>query len=244
MEHAVIAREDLERWAGYLIDYSLGGITADDVVMLKGEPITWPLMSILQDRIFAAGGLADVHLVAPDNDRGKVWGASIARHGTPAQIARTPDWHRARYEAMTKYIEILGAEAPALSTGLPQENAMALMRADEPFKRIRLAKPWLLTLYPTQGFADLEGMSLAAYTDVIVRASVEDPRALEEIERPIKEAMERSSEIRIVTRHPREDRLLELRMRIAGQRVIPCTGKRNFPDGEVFTSPDARTVEG
>ena len=32
------------------------------------------------------------------------------------------------------------------------------MRADEPYKNIRLLKPWVLTLYPTQGFADLEGM--------------------------------------------------------------------------------------
>ena len=65
---------------------SLNGISKDDVVMIKGEHITWPLMSMLQDKIFAAGGIADVNLVAPDNDRGKVFGASIARHGTVEQI--------------------------------------------------------------------------------------------------------------------------------------------------------------
>lgn len=74
MEHARISRNDLETWAGYLLDYALGGVQADDVIMIKGEHITWPLMSILQDKIFAAGGIADVNIVAPDNDRGKVWG--------------------------------------------------------------------------------------------------------------------------------------------------------------------------
>lgn len=242
--HASISEHDLNTWADYLLDYSLGGVKPDDVIMIKGEHITWPLMSVLQDKIFAAGGIADVNIVAPDNDRGKVWGASIARHGTVEQIARVPEWHGARYEAMTKYIEILGAENPALSAGQPEDTAMAVMRADEAFKRIRLGKPWLLTLYPTQGFADLEGMTLAEYTDVIVSASVVDPRELDRVEQDIHEVMDRSSVIRIQTRHPRDGRTLELRMNIVDRHVIKCTGKRNFPDGEVFTSPNADTVEG
>ncbi len=244
MEHAVISREDLETWAGYLLDYSLGGITKNDVVMIKGEHIAWPLISVLQDRIFAAGGIADVNIVAPDNDRGKVWGASIARHGSVEQIEQVPEWHKLRYDAMTKYIEILGAENPALSSGLPEHTATAVMRVDEQYKRIRLGKPWLLTLYPTKGFADLEGMSLEEYTRIIVSASTVDPHELDRVEQDIWELMSRSSNIRIVTRHPEHGTTHELRMSIGEQNVIKCTGKRNFPDGEVFTSPDASSVEG
>ena len=77
-----IAKKDLETWADYLLNYSLGGIKKDDVVMIKGENICWPLMSVLQDKIFAAGGIADINIVAPDNDRGKVWGNSMAIHGS------------------------------------------------------------------------------------------------------------------------------------------------------------------
>lgn len=239
-----IERTQLETWAECLLDYSLGGIAADDVVMLKGEPITWPLMSVLQDKIFAAGGLADVCLVAPDNDRGKVWGASITRHGTVDQIERVPEWHLARYEAMSKYVEILGAESPALFAALPEETHKALMRVDETYKNIRLLKPWVLTLFPTQGFADLEGMSLQEYADVIVSASMVDPRQLEAIEAPLHDLMSNSRTVRIVTKCPRTGRTLELTMDIAGRNIIKCTGKRNVPDGEVFTSPDARSPEG
>jgi aminopeptidase len=240
---ARIARKDLETWADYLLDHSLE-LSASDVVMVKGEPIAWPLISVLQDKIFAAGALADVNLVAPDNDRGKVWGASIARHGTAEQIARTPAWHRARYEEMSKYIEVLGAESPELYAGLPDDTAQALARADAPFKELRLAVPWVLTLFPTQGFADLEEMSLERYTEVIVGASTVDPRVLDEIEQPIHDAMARSETVRIVTEHPADRRRLELSMGIGGRKIVKCTGKRNFPDGEVFTSPDARTPEG
>lgn len=241
---ALISHEELETWAGYLLDYSLGGVKKDDIIMLKGEHITWPLMSVLQDKIFAAGGIADINIVAPDNDRGKVWGASMARHGTIEQIQRVPAWHVERYKAMTKYIEILGAENPELYADTPDETAQAIMRADEPCKNIRLLKPWVLTLFPTQGFADMEGMSLEQYTRVVVNASMVDPRILDDVEDEIYRIMGISKHIRIQTVHPKNGKLLELTMDINGRNVVKCTGKRNFPDGEVFTSPNADTVEG
>lgn len=241
---AKISQKDLETWADYLLNHSLGGIKPEDVVMLKGEHITWPLMSVLQDKIFAAGAIADINIVAPDNDRGKVWGASITKFGTTAQILRVPDWHRMRYEAMTKYIEILGAENPALFSNLPEETAAELMKADHPFKTIRLSKPWLLTLFPTQAFADLEGMSLEQYTDIIVKASTTDHKILGEIEEPLAQLMEKAKTIKIQTQYPKTGNLLELEMSIAGRLVSRCIGERNFPDGEIFTSPDANSVEG
>lgn len=234
----------LETWASYLLDHSLGGLTRDDIVMLKGEPITWPLMSVLQDEIFAAGAIADVNLVAPDNDRGRVWGASMARHGSLAQIERVPAWQRERYETMTKYVEILGAESPELFADLPDETARAIARADDPVRNVRMLKPWCLTLFPTPAFAAMEGMSLEEYTDTVVSASITDPRELDTLEEPIREAMHEARTIRVVTEHPDDGRRLELSMSIDGRNVVKCTGKRNFPDGEVFTSPDASTVEG
>jgi len=242
--HASILKKDLETWASYLLDYSLGGIKPEDIVMIKGEHICWPLMSILQDKILKAGAITDINLVAPDNDRGKVWGASMAKHGTNDQIKRVPIWHEERYKAMTKYIEILGAENPELFTNLPEENAQAIMREDEPFKNIRLAKQWVLTLYPTKGFADLEGMTLEEYSEVIVKASTIDPRKLEDLEEEIYQVMNNSQFIRIQTQHPDSGKLLELHMDISNRNVVKCTGKLNFPDGEVFTSPDANSVEG
>ncbi len=240
----LINEQDLKTWATYLLDYSLGGVQPDDVIMIKGENICWPLISVLQDKIFEAGGIADVNIVAPDNDRGKVWGASMAKFGSVEQIQKVPKWHKERYEAMTKYIEILGAENPKLFTGVKEDLAQEIMKVDEPIKNIRLAKPWVLTLFPTQGFADLEGMTLEEYTRVIVNASTVDPRYLEDVEEDIYKLMDKSETIRIQTEHPKTGKLLELKMSIANKNIVKCTGKRNFPDGEVFTSPNANTVEG
>jgi len=239
-----ISQKDLETWAGYLLDYSLEGIIPGDIVMIKGEHITWPLMTVLQDKIISSGGIADIYLVPPDNDRGKVWGASMARHGSIDQIKQVPSWLEDRYKSMTKYIEILGSELPALYANLPDDTQQAIMKADEPFKMIRLFKPWVLTLFPTQGFADMEGMSLEEYKNFIVKASIVDPRMLNDVEEDIYQLMSKSEVIKIITTHPDSGSELELKMNIGGRNIVKCAGERNFPDGEVFTSPDANTVEG
>jgi aminopeptidase len=239
-----IEKKNLETWADYLLNYSLGGIEKNDVVMIKGENISWPLMSVLQDKIFAAGGIADINIVAPDNDRGKVWGNSMAIHGSMEQINKVSNWHVDRYKAMTKYIEILGVSNPDLFQNSKEDLAKEIMKVDAPVKDIRLAKPWVLTLFPTKGFADMEGMTLKEYSDFIVKASTVDPRLLDAVEEDIYQLLKKSSELRIQTIHPKTKKELELKMNIAGRNIIKCTGENNFPDGEVFTSPDANSVEG
>ena len=244
MQEPTIDPKDLETWAGFLLDHSLGGITPDDRVMIKGERICWPLMAVLERRIIAAGGVPDVYLVAPNNDRGRVWSAAVGRHGTPAQLERVPPWHLGRYESMTKYIEVLGAEDPSQYAGLEAEQVKGLATADLPFATIRLAKPWVLTLYPTPGFAAMEGMDLDEYTRFIVKASTTDPCSLKQAEEVMQPHFQQARTITIETHLPAEGRDLRLTMNIEPGLVTASYGLRNFPDGELFTSPDARSPEG
>lgn len=244
MLEPTIDAKDLEQWAAFILDHSLGGITDQDRVMIKGERICWPLMAVLERRIAEVGGLPDVYLVPPNNDRGRVWSATMGRAATPAQLALVPDWHVERYESMTKYIEVLGAEDPGQYTGLDAEQVKALAMADRPFSSIRLAKPWVLTLYPTPGFAAMEGMDLEDYTRFIVRASTADPRSLKAAEEALLPHFDGARQITIETHHPLQHRDLSLTMNIEPGRVTMSYGLRNFPDGELFTSPDARSPQG
>ncbi|MFH1130971.1 MAG: aminopeptidase [Pseudomonadota bacterium] len=244
MLEPTIDKKDLEKWAGFLLDHSLGGIETNDRVMIKGERICWPLMEVLERKVIEAGGIPDVCLVPPNNERGRVWSSAMGRVGSAEQIERVPDWHGMRFEGMTKYIEVLGAEDPSQYTGLSADQIKRLALADRPFANIRLAKPWVLTLFPTPGFAELEGMDLNEYVGFIVRASTTDPRPLKKAEDKIAPYLERASKVTIETHHPHENRELKLTLGLEGCRVISCYGLRNFPDGEVFTSPDARSAQG
>lgn len=244
MEEPAIAPADLETWAGFLLDHSLGGIEPSDRIMIKGERICWPLMAVLERRVIEAGAIPDICLVPPNNERGRVWSATMGRHGSAEQMARVPDWHRLRYESMTKYIEVLGAEAPTHYSELTADQVRLLASADRPFANLRMARPWVLTLFPTPGFAAMEGIPLEEYARFIVRASTTDPRPLREAEERVAARLREARELRIHTFCPRRGRELELRLDISPSRPSLSYGLRNFPDGEVFTSPDARSAEG
>jgi len=240
----MIDQRDLEIWAGFLLEHSVGGVGAGDRVMIKGESVCWPLMAVLERKVIESGAVPDVYLVPPNNDRGKVWSAAMGRVGSADQLAQVPDWHGARYESMTKYIEVLGAEDPSQFMGLDAEQGQSLAAADRPYADIRLSKPWVITLFPTAAFAEMEGMSVDEFERFIVGASTVDPTPLREAEERIAPVVHEGSRVRIVTRCPREDRDLALEMDISGGRAVLSYGLRNFPDGEVFTSPDASSVQG
>lgn len=244
MREPTIDPSDLETWARFLLEHSLGGIEPSGRVMIKGERIGWPLMEVLERKVIEAGAVPDVYLVPPNNDRGRVWSAAMGRFGTPEQIGRIPSWHRERYESMTKYVEVLGGEDPSRYTEVGASGQRAIVAADRPFTDLRVSKPWVITLYPTPAFAALEGIDFHEYTRFLVQASTADPRPLREAEERIAPLFDRSKAMTVVTHHPREGRDLTLQLGIEPSRGSLSYGLRNFPDGEVFTSPDARLTEG
>jgi aminopeptidase len=234
---------DLETWAHILLDHSLGGIAPGERVMIKGERICWPLMAVLERGVAEAGGVPDVYLVPPNNERGRVWSATMAAHGMPEQLSAVPDWHRARYESFSKYVEVLGAEDPSAYASLTAPQSQSLAAADRPFADLRLARRWVITLYPTPAFAAMEGLPLDEYVRFIVGASTTDPRPLREAEERLAPLFRGGHTMRLLTRHP-DGRGFELRIDITPSLPTLSYGLRNFPDGEIYTSPDARATAG
>jgi aminopeptidase len=226
------------------VEHSLGGVTAGEKVMIKGERIAWPLMERLEEAVIAWGGVPDVLLVPPNNERGRVWSAAMGRHGRAAQLESVPAWHGDRYASMTKYVEVLGAESPASYAGLPSGAAAALARCDRPYVDLRLARRWVITLYPTPAYAQMEDLPLEEYVRFVVNASTVDPRPLLDSELMLEPLFEHGKRMEIVTWHPVEKRELLLVLDLSESIPVLSHGLRNVPDGEIFTSPDARSAEG
>ena len=87
-------------------------------------------------------------------------------------------------------------------------------------------------------------MDVQEYADFIVLASTQDPTPLLAAEEKLAPIFKDGSTMEIVTEHPVEKRELKLTMDLKESRPVMSYGLRNFPDGEIFTSPDARSVEG
>jgi aminopeptidase len=244
VQETKIDKKMLEIWADYLLDHSLGGVVPGDRVMIKGERIGWPLMEVLERKVIEAGAVPDVNMVPPNNDRGRVWSSNMGRFGNEQQFVEAPSWCEDRYKSMTKYVEILGAEEPSNFVGLTPEQSGAVVSADAPYAKIRLAKNWVITLFPTPKMAEMEGLEFDDYVNFIVRASTTDPTPLREAEEQINPLIENAKTMTIVTEHPHDKRELTLEMNLELSHPTMSYGLRNFPDGEVFTSPDARSPQG
>ena len=103
----------------------------------------------------------------------------------------------------------------------------------------------VVTAFPTNASAQDAEMSLADYEDFVYRAGFlddEDPvaswQALGEKLARLAEWLGTKKELRVVTEGT------DLTVGVEGRTWIPCDGKENFPDGEVFTGPVETSVEG
>jgi aminopeptidase len=104
---------------------------------------------------------------------------------------------------------------------------------------------WTGTLYPTQAFAQDAEMSLREFENFVYRACLIDEadpieawKAISKEQQRVTDWLNKAREIHVVG--PDTD----LRLEVTGRKWINCDGHENFPDGEIFTGPIERSVNG
>lgn len=97
---------------------------------------------------------------------------------------------------------------------------------------------WVILRYPTPNFAQSANMSTAAFEDFYFDVCTMDYPKLEKAMIPLVNLMKNTDSVHIVG--PETD----LSFSIKGINVIPCFGRRNIPDGEVYTAPIKDSING
>jgi len=98
---------------------------------------------------------------------------------------------------------------------------------------------WVVLRYPTDAFAQSAGMSGEAFEDWFYRVCTVDYKKMGEAFGPLKKLMERTDQVRISG--PGKT---DLTFSIKDIPVVPCSGQRNLPDGEIYTAPVKDSVNG
>jgi aminopeptidase len=109
----------------------------------------------------------------------------------------------------------------------------------------RGAMHWCLTVYPTHAMAQDADMSLSDYCDFVFEAGMlneEDPVAY--WKKVGQEQQKMADWLKGRDQVILKGSNVDLRMSIKDRVFIPCDGKFNFPDGEIFTGPVEDSVEG
>jgi aminopeptidase len=175
----------------------------------------------------------------------------LLAHGSDAQLVYADPYRQRMVEQSDAVVRILSDENTRATSEINPERLGLLKKGQAPVaagysRMIADGRPYTLTLFPTEAYAQDAEMSLSQFEDFVFRAcfldSDEDPeerwRALSQEQQRIVDWLAGKRTVRV------EGRRTDLRFSIEGRTFINSDGKRNFPSGEVFTSPVHETVEG
>ena len=234
----------IERLAGVLVDYSTR-VKQGDLVCIDTGPAAAPLVREVWRRVLDAGAHPHLRLDvdgAPD---------LLLRDGTDAQLDWVSPLRKAEVERADVRIAIEADVNTRGNTGVDPERQARSERAREPLRRVHFARASagelraVVTLYPTDAAAQDADMSLSEYEDFVFHAGLldrDDPvaewEALGRTYARLADWLDERREIRIVGDGT------DLTLGVAGRTWVPCDGRENFPDGEVFTGPVETKVDG
>ncbi|MBO8140632.1 MAG: aminopeptidase [Firmicutes bacterium] len=157
------------------------------------------------------------------------------------QLAAIGAHEAAFMEQMDAYVAIRGWRNPAELSEVPADR-MTLYQKHwwEPVHgRVRVPRTkWCVLRYPTAAMAFSANMSVPAFTDFYFNACLLDYERLGAAMEALARRLEQADEVRITG--PGTD----LRFSVRGMPAVLCAGRRNIPDGEVFTAPVRDSVNG
>jgi aminopeptidase len=236
--------ERIERLAHVLVEYSTE-VQPGQLVLIESPPAAAPLVRAVFASVLEAGAFPQTRIALDATAE-----ALMAR-GSEAQL----DWvNPARVEDYERADVRIVFEADTNTRALTNVDPARVARAGKAREQLRdrfLERAaagelrWTITLFPTNGAAQEAEMSLAEYEDFVFgagRLDAEDPvgewRTFGKELRRLADWLAGKRELRVVADGT------DLTVGVEGRTWIPCDGKENFPDGEVFTGPVETRVEG
>ncbi len=234
----------LRKHAEVLLKYSID-LKKGESILISGEVATLPLIRECYAVALELGG----HPTTMIGD-GTISELAM-KLSSDEQLEFIQPHIKTLYESVDAMITVMGTSNTRNMSNIPADRMRLSSRARSPltniyFKRMQEGTlRWCGTLYPTLGNAQEASMSITDYEEFVFNACKlleDDPIALwKEVDAQqerICKIMDTKKTLHIKSKDT------DLRMRIEGRKWVNCSGRVNFPDGEVFTGPIEDTVEG
>ncbi len=166
---------------------------------------------------------------------------SLYRTATETGMQLIGEIERDTMARMQAYIGIRGASNSNAMADVPADKMDLYQRLwwQPVHTALRVPKTkWVVLRYPTASMAQLARMSTEAFEDYYFDVCTADYAEMAKRQEPLRELMLATDHVQI--KGPGTD----LSFSIKDIPVIPCNGRRNIPDGEVFTAPVRTSCHG
>src|SRR3984957_514205 len=223
----------MNKLADLLINYSCA-LQAGEKVLIEAIDVPHEFTTALIRSARAAGGDALVTL------KSNVINRALMLNGSDASWNLVADVEKLRMENVQCYIGARGN--PNISELADVTSQQQKMYESSVWKRVhqdvRIAKTrWVVLRWPNASMAQMAEMSTEAFEDFYFKVCTLDYAKMARAMQPLKDLMNKTDKVRL--KGPRDT---DLTFSIKGTPAIPCDGKKNSPDGEVFTAPVKTSV--
>ncbi|WP_079910364.1 aminopeptidase [Paenibacillus sp. 32352] len=224
----------LQQLAKNIVTYSLD-VQPGEKVLIEMIGSESEIVKCLIEEVYARGGQPYVELVEPSVR------SSLLQSATKEQIEHWAAMDLKRMQDMNCYVGIRGGSNVSELSDVPEaQMKLYEMYYSKPVhmeQRVKKTR-WVVLRYPNASMAQLATMSTAKFEDFYFNVCNLDYAKMSVAMDPLQELMNRTDRVRIVS--PGTD----IQFSIKGIGSVKCCGKRNIPDGEVYTAPVRDSVNG
>jgi aminopeptidase len=224
-----------EKLADVLIGYSTE-LKQGEKILIETFDIPEEMVVALVRRVAKAGGVPLIDM------KHNVALRALYSEATEEQMKLIGDTEKYRMEQMDAYIGLRGSHNISEMSDVPSDK-MKLYQSHwlKPVHlEVRVPKTkWVVLRWPTPSMAQQAGMSTEQFEEFYFNVCCLDYSKMDKAFGPLKELMERTDKVRIVG--PLDT---DIEFSIKDIPAVPCAGKLNIPDGEIFTAPVKDSVNG
>ncbi|HEX3011859.1 MAG TPA: aminopeptidase [Syntrophomonadaceae bacterium] len=217
-----------------LVNYSCR-LKAGEKVLIECTGLELQLVQALINNIYKVGGIPFVTIKDKAVDR------AILRQANLDQVKMAAGYEMTRMRDMDAYIGIRSGSNASELSDVPSDKMEMYQKYffEEVHSRIRVPDTkWVILRFPTPSMAQAAGMSTESFEDHFFEVCNLDYKRMSDAMDPLVDLLDHTRSVRLVG--PGTD----LRFSIEGIKAVKCDGKRNIPDGEVYTAPVRDSVNG
>jgi len=166
---------------------------------------------------------------------------ALMLHGSEEQMDLIAQTEALRMDGVDAYIGLRGSHNIAENCDVPEQKHVLYQKTvwQRVHLDIRVPKTrWVVLRWPSPSMAQLANRSTEAFEKFYFAVCTMDYQRMAEAMQPLARRMTEADQVKIVGPGT------ELTFSVKGMAAIPCDGKLNIPDGEVFTAPVKDSVSG
>ncbi len=225
--------ERLKKLSEIIVNHSIKVKTNDKVLITYQSNEARELIKYLVKEVLKNKGIPTVKYIDPELEE------LVKRNLNDSIIENRKSILKFEVDEYDSFIQIHSNLSDYFDRKTDSELNNKLKEKLKPYKDVLVnEKRWVLLNYPTIVDAYKAKMTYDEFLNFSLDVMTVDYNKMYEDMKPLKELMEKTDKVRIVSKGT------DITFSIKGLPAIICAGESNIPDGEVFTAPVKNSVNG